>query len=83
MDSTDRQPRVFLAIAEAGSLSKAAEQLDQTQSGLRNSAADCGWPPRGDAVGQAVSADHHGLAGTRMGRKRWSRLSREWGCVRD
>ncbi|MET4678765.1 LysR family transcriptional regulator [Stenotrophomonas rhizophila] len=34
MDPTDRQLRVFLAIAEAGSLSKAAEQLDQTQSGL-------------------------------------------------
>lgn len=34
MDSFDRQLRYFLRIAELGSLSRAAEDLDQTQSGL-------------------------------------------------
>ncbi|SFP33522.1 DNA-binding transcriptional regulator, LysR family [Variovorax sp. OK605] len=34
MDSFDRQLRYFLRIAELGSLSRAADDLDQTQSGL-------------------------------------------------
>ncbi len=34
MDTMDRQLRYFLCIAECGSLSRAAEVLDQTQSGL-------------------------------------------------
>lgn len=34
METLDRQLRYFLCIAEIGSLSKAAEALDQTQSGI-------------------------------------------------
>jgi DNA-binding transcriptional LysR family regulator len=34
MDHLDRQIRYFLRIAELGSLSRAADELDQTQSGL-------------------------------------------------
>ncbi|ARN23995.1 LysR family transcriptional regulator [Piscinibacter gummiphilus] len=34
MESLDRQLRYFLCIAELGSLSKAAEDLEQTQSGI-------------------------------------------------
>ncbi|MBN3778142.1 LysR family transcriptional regulator [Burkholderia sp. Ac-20345] len=34
MEATDRQLRYFVCIAESGTLSKAADVLDQTQSGL-------------------------------------------------
>ena len=34
METIDRQLRYFICIAELGSLSKAADVLDQTQSGL-------------------------------------------------
>ena len=34
MDTPDRQLRYFVRIAELKSLSRAAEDLDQTQSGL-------------------------------------------------
>ena len=34
METMDRQLRYFICIAELGSLSRAADALDQTQSGL-------------------------------------------------
>lgn len=48
MDAMDRQLRYFLCIAECGSLSRAAEVLDQTQAGLSKQLAilESNWANR-------------------------------------
>ena len=43
METMDRQLRYFICIAELGSLSRAADALDQTQSGLSRQLAR--WRP--------------------------------------